>query len=133
MVDREIVIQCLRELFNEERGDIVCAYLFGSVARGEQTASSDVDIAVLFDPPPPPRLLGPMATLSGQMEAVCGVKVDLVMLNDAAPDLVHRVLRDGILLCERNPARRIRFETAARSAYFDLQPYLEEYRRGPHP
>jgi predicted nucleotidyltransferase len=43
-VDREIVIRSLRELFDEERGDIVCAYLFGSVARGEQTASSDVDV-----------------------------------------------------------------------------------------
>lgn len=129
-VDREIVIRCLRQLFADQRGALVCAYLFGSVARGDQTASSDVDVAVLFDPLPPRRLLGPMATLAGAIETVCGVRVDLVMLNDAAPDLVHRVLRDGLLLCEHDPARRIRFETAARAAYLDLQPYLEEYRRG---
>jgi hypothetical protein len=38
-------------------------------------------------------------------------------------------LRDGILLYERDPAARIRFEVQARNAYFDLLPYLRQYRR----
>ena len=37
---------------------IVCAYLFGSVARGEQRPGSDVDIAVLFGKSPPKTPLG---------------------------------------------------------------------------
>ena len=44
-------------------------------------------------------------------------------------DLIHRVLRDGVLLVDRNPNRRIAFEVRARNDYFDLLPYLTEYRR----
>lgn len=58
-------------------------------------------------------------------------EVDLVVLNAASPDLVHRVLRDGILLLERDRPARIAFEVRARNAYFDLQPVLARYRRGP--
>jgi hypothetical protein len=47
--------------------------------------------------------------------------VDLVVLNAAPVDLVHRVLRDGILLLERDPVERIRFETKARSELLRLE------------
>jgi len=50
----------------------------------------------------------------------------------AAPtDLVHRVLRDGSLLVDRDKPMRIRFEVDARNRYFDLQPFLRRYRRFP--
>jgi len=32
-------------------------------------------------------------------------------------DLIHRVLRDGILVYEQDRSRRIRFEVQARNAY----------------
>jgi hypothetical protein len=57
-----------------------------------------------------------------------GRPVDLVVLNRAPVDLIHRVLRAGILIHERNPAARIRFEVQARNEYFDLLPYLWQYR-----
>jgi hypothetical protein len=44
-------------------------------------------------------------------------------------DLVHRVLRDGVLLLERDRSARIRFEVRARNDYFDLLPHLRRYRR----
>jgi hypothetical protein len=55
--------------------------------------------------------------------------VDLVILNTASADLVHRVLRDGDLVLERDRGRRIRFEVAKRNEYFDLQPVRDAYRR----
>jgi len=39
--------QDLREFFAAEPGDVIAAYLFGSVARGTASARSDVDVAVL--------------------------------------------------------------------------------------
>jgi hypothetical protein len=44
-------------------------------------------------------------------------------------DLAHRVLRDGLLLLERDRSARIRFEVRARNEYFDLLPHLRRYRR----
>jgi len=45
-------------------------------------------------------------------------------LNDAPPDLVHRVLRDGRLVLESDRTARVRFEVSARNAYFDVLPTL---------
>jgi hypothetical protein len=52
-----------------------------------------------------------------------------VVLNRTPVDLIHRVWRDGILLHDRHPAARIRFEVKARNEYFDLLPYLRQYCR----
>ena len=52
-----------------------------------------------------------------------------MILDTAPPDLIHRVLRDGELVLDRDPSARVRFEVAARNAYFDLKPFLDRYRR----
>jgi predicted nucleotidyltransferase len=110
------------------RTDVVAAYLFGSTARGESRADSDVDVAVLFEPPPVHTLNGLRLSLEGALERALGVPVDLVVLNDAPVDLRARILRDGRLLVDRDRAARIRFEVRTRNEAFDLQPVLDRYR-----
>ncbi|GAB6039896.1 type VII toxin-antitoxin system MntA family adenylyltransferase antitoxin [Endothiovibrio diazotrophicus] len=129
-MDRDTTIQTVRTAFEHTDVAVSCSYLFGSVARGEATTASDVDVAVLFSETPPPTLLGPVATLQGELEEALRREVDLVVLNRSGPDLTHRVLRDGELLVENDRSHRIRFEVDSRNAYFDLLPYLREYRRG---
>lgn len=55
--------------------------------------------------------------------------VEAVILNHASPDLVHRVLRDGEILVDRDRSARLRFEVQAHNEYFDLLPILDLYRR----
>lgn len=118
----------LRRAFDQGPRDVLAAYLFGSVARGTAGAGSDVDVAVLLAGAPPPTLEGLRFPLQDALEEALGAPVQLVVLNGAPSDLVHRVLRDGILLLDRDPAARIRFEVRARNEYFDLQPILARYR-----
>jgi len=59
------------------------------------------------------------------------IPVEAVVLNRAPADLVHRVLRDGILVLDRDRASRLRFEVRARNEYFDLAPLRRLYRRVP--
>ena len=108
---------------------MLCAYLFGSTARGEADAQSDLDVAVLLSADPPPTLEGLRGDLADDLGEATGRPVDLVVLNRAPPDLVHRILRDGLLILERDAEARIRFEMASRNAYFDLLPHLLRYRR----
>ena len=61
--------------------------------------------------------------------AARGRRADLIILNHAPADLVHRVLRDGILVCEPSRSARIRFEVRLRNEYFDLDPIRTLYRR----
>jgi len=59
------------------------------------------------------------------------VPVEVVVMNAAPADLVHHILRDGILLLDRDRAARIRFEVQSRNEYFDLAPLRRLYRRLP--
>jgi hypothetical protein len=121
----------LTDALHGEESGLVCAYLFGSAARGEDRPGSDLDVAVLFRDDPPRTLAGLHLDLADRLTgALGGRRVDLVVLNRAPVDLVHRVLRDGVLLLERDRSARIRFEVRARNEYFDLLPHLERYRRG---
>ena len=109
---------------------LAAAYLFGSFARGEARPDSDVDVGLLYSKPPPSTLEGQPYLAGAELESLLGRRVDLVVLNAAPVDLVHRVLRDGILLLEPDRSARIAFEVRARNQYFDLLPILQLYRRG---
>ncbi|AUB83341.1 type VII toxin-antitoxin system MntA family adenylyltransferase antitoxin [Candidatus Thiodictyon syntrophicum] len=123
------LLEPLRQALGRADGGLVCAYLFGSTARGEARVGSDLDLAVLFATDPPSTLAGLHLDLADDLSAATGRPVDLVVLNRAPVDLVHRVLRDGILILDRDPSARIRFEVRARNEYFDLLPHLRRYRR----
>lgn len=129
MTSTEQLPDRLRNALEPHRAGLVCAYLFGSEARGEARPDSDVDVAVLFRHDPPLSLDGLGLDLAAELEQRLGRTVDLVVLNRASPDLVHRVLRDGNLLLETDRAARVRFEVKSRAEYFDVLPYLREYRR----
>lgn len=127
----EAVANRIRAFFRDYPDTVVCVYLFGSTARGQARPDSDVDIAVLFETDPPSTLADSGVRLAGELERHLGRPVDLVVLNRTLVDLVHRVLRDGIVVFDRDPSTRIRFEVKARNLYFDLLPVLERYRRAP--
>ena len=108
---------------------VECAWLFGSTVRGEAGPLSDVDVAVLFasEVPPQDRMDIAAAMVEG-LERRCS-HVDLVLLDEASPALKHRVLREGLLLLERTPRRRVAFETRAIQEYLDFQPLAAVYDR----
>ena len=130
-MDAERIMSELESFFAVHPGDAVAVYLYGSVARGTAREGSDVDVGVLLEEDPPRTLEGLKLDLEADLEALLEVPVQLVVLNRAPPDLVHRVLRDGRLVLDRDRSRRIRFEVKARNEFFDLQPILRQYRRGP--
>ena len=107
---------------------ILAAWLFGSRARGTDRPDSDVDVAVLLDPAP----TGMEAfDLEARLSAALRLPVQVVPVNRAPADLVHRVLRDGRLLVDRDASRRIRFEVRKRNEYFDMTPIWRQVRRLP--
>ena len=128
MVHRDIEKRLSEELTSAD-DSVVAAYLFGSVARGTDLRDSDIDVGILLRTAFSGELNDLRFTLEGDLERALGRQSQVVVLNDAPPDLVHRVLRDGVLVLERDRAARIRFEIRARNEYFDLLPVLKRYRR----
>lgn len=113
--------------------EIAAAWVFGSEARGEARAESDVDVAVLFCDPGAKaashhRLLG---TLALDLEhALGGRRVDLVVLDArTSPIFAHRVLAEGRLVYEADVERRVDFEWRATVRYLDFRPTWERAAR----
>lgn len=88
-----------------------------------------MDVAVLFDAPTEPVLGNAANRLEGELERALRRPIQVVQLNRAPADLVHRVLRDGLILLDRDRAARLEFEVRLRNEYFDLEPIRRLYRR----
>lgn len=69
--------------------------VFDSVARGEETSESDVDL--LVQPPPDMGLLG-LGRLQRDLETILGAHVDLVPIADLKPAVHDAVMADMIVL-----------------------------------
>lgn len=105
--------------FLADQPDLVAAYLFGSRARGESTETSDWDFAVLLEPAPAEDTLERRLQLMDELGQIVGSGADVVVLNDAPPLLGHEILRDGVLLVERDIAARVEFEVRTGKLYCD--------------
>jgi hypothetical protein len=132
LVDTEASSGTLRDLLGAraEAEGIAAAWLFGSVARGTARPDSDVDVGVLYREAPPRTLagVGRVFGLEEDLAEATGLPIQVVNLNQAPVDLIVRVFRDGKLLVDRDPLRRIEFEVSSRNEYWDLEPYLRLYR-----
>jgi hypothetical protein len=69
--------------------------VFGSVARGEDRADSDVEL--LADFPPDVSLFG-LSRLEADLEGILGTRVDLIPAAGLKPDVRQRVEPDLIAL-----------------------------------
>ncbi len=79
---------------------VLKAWLFGSFARGEQTADSDIDILVNYDRSQPIGLLK-IASMSADLEDLLGRKVDLVEEKMLFPWVAESVNDDKQLIYAR--------------------------------
>ncbi len=117
-------LSCVRAALASQP-DVAAAYLFGSLARGEATPRSDMDIAVLLRSPlaEEERVLRRLE-LMALLEPVTARAVQVITLDDAPPVLAFAVISEGILLLDTWPADRIDFEVRAMKRYFDILPLL---------
>ena len=76
-----------------EFDDIVFAYIFGSVARGEVHRFSDLDVAIYLKCSSVSKLMD----IVKRIPDMC-VNLDIRMLNDSPPLFRYNVIKHGILL-----------------------------------
>jgi len=94
------------------------AYVFGSVARNEDTSESDLDVAALFPEPAPQRF-----------DVVMPSGVDLLVLNSAPLEIKGKIALDGALLFEDDEVARVRWESTTRKVYLDERYRIERSHR----
>jgi hypothetical protein len=102
---------------------IAAVYLFGSTATGRDRRGSDLDLAIVTKKRISSReRLKIEADLSSRLRR----DVDLVVFGQAAPLLQHQILKYGRLICENDPAERVRQEVRARAQYMDTRRLFRE-------
>jgi len=121
-----------KELQNKLKGlQISVVYLFGSVAIGRRTRSSDIDIGVVFKelrPGEDTRAL--YNTLYGIFsELYRASKIDIVFLQKAPVSLQYFVLKEGKILFEEDPFFTADYEQRIINQYLDFKPVLEFFDR----
>jgi len=96
------------------------AYLFGSMASGQQTRFSDVDLAVHLEEGA--DVIQQTMDLYDRIGKVFEpVKLDLVILNSAPISLSGRILTKSRLIYDRAPFRRHIYESLTLRMFWDFR------------
>jgi uncharacterized protein len=88
----QILVKLSQERDNIRRFGVRSLGLFGSVARGENTSASDLDILVEFDH----KSFDAYMDLKAYLENLFGCPVDLVLANTLKPRLREPILSETI-------------------------------------
>lgn len=124
----EDLIRRLRAVLIQEE-DVRSAWLFGSVARGEDRPDSDVDVAVWMRARPD---FERFSVLQLHLEQAVHRPVDLVVLNDGNPLVAQEAVR-GIPVLTRDPYAELEFvldvDRQAEDFRLFLESFWEERRR----
>lgn len=129
MYDLESVKTKLSSYFSS-LDEVVIAYIFGSVARGEENRMSDVDLGVLLDEPLSKQdMFGLELQIIDDIVGLLGSdKIDLTIMNQAPLLLKFNIIKDGYVL-KSDEASRIPFETRIMSRYLDEKFYRQRHMR----
>lgn len=95
-MDKSTVIAKLREYEPELKADgIMRLSLFGSVARGDESSESDVDLMAEFDPTRQFSLLD-MVRMENRLADILGVRVDLTPARALKDHVRERATREAV-------------------------------------
>lgn len=117
-MDFGLLRQAAREAFSGT--SVRFAYLFGSHATGRDGPLSDVDVAVWCEPRPADPLEERIDLALAFERAAGRGPVDLVLLQDARPALLRRILRERVILWSCDEPLRVRTESLGRRMAHDF-------------
>ncbi|MCA8978085.1 MAG: nucleotidyltransferase domain-containing protein [Planctomycetes bacterium] len=125
MTSAAILIEAVRGVLAEAE-HVRWAYVFGSVARGED--GRDVDVAIMPAATMPPGAVA-VGLLVSRLEAATGRKVDLVDLGRADLPFVGPMLLERLVVLDRDPDARHGYEAKTTSRWLDFKPSHEQAQR----
>jgi len=120
--DRQLLFDAARDALLTAFPNVWAVYVYGSFARGDESSTSDIDLALLL--PAEERIDDPLSVVSA-VSARIHREVDLVDLRKVSDVLRREVLAEGRTLYVSRPDMVLEWEGTAISRY---QRYREEVR-----
>lgn len=111
--------------------DVVALFVFGSLATGELTPLSDLDLGILLDK----KLSGQERfdkhiDLIGKFTGLMNTdEIDIIILNNAPMRFVNKVLTTGKLLFERDRQALVDLYERNTKVFLDFKYFIDEYNQ----
>jgi predicted nucleotidyltransferase len=99
---------------------VIAVILYGSVARGEATPLSDIDICVVSVPSLDRKTRDWVMSYASR-------SLDIRLFHDLPPAIQHRVMGEGVTLFCRDESVLTNIWSRALRVYLDFQPTLNRY------
>ena len=114
-------------VFNN-RVEVLLCYLYGSYVSGNRSEFSDIDLGILLDSTLKKHYLY-QVDLSLEIEKEFGnkIEIDLCILNDATPQFLYNVIKNGNLIHSKNETLQHEFEIRVLYDYLEIKPLLDMY------
>jgi predicted nucleotidyltransferase len=101
---------------------VLFAYVFGSVARGDSSRHSDIDVAVYVDPAIRRDALDLSLDIADRLEeAARAGDIEVVILNDAPLRLAGRAIQERIVVYSRDESARVAYESLTLREFLDFE------------
>jgi len=126
--NRDFLLKILREEM-DRKPNILFSYLYGSYAYDIIHSESDIDVAVYITPSEMNEYLKmEKRILSSLIDKIHTDKIDLRIINTLPLILQYQILKEGIPILIKDEQARVDFETQVMIRFFELKPYIDEYR-----
>jgi predicted nucleotidyltransferase len=127
--NRVILVNTIKEILEKEQ-EVLFAYLYGSSAYDHDQPGSDIDIAVYLQPSNVKNYIKKEDALTTALAIqLHNDQIDLRILNTLPSLLQYNVLKEGIPIFVRNESERVEFETRVMYRFFELKPYIDEFKQ----
>lgn len=118
----------IKEVIEKDR-EVLFAYLYGSFVYVD-LLGSDIDLAVYLKSADIKACIRKEEELTAALTIKLHTgKIDLRILNVLPLLLQYNILKEGIRLFVRDERERVDFETRVMERFFELKPYLDEYKQ----
>lgn len=106
-----------------EDGDILAVFVFGSTARGEQTAASDVDVCLVLQP----QKYDPLTLSRKKLAYLQQLDLDIQIFQQLPLYIRRRVLKEGKVLFERDTDALYALAFRTAQEFEDFKPIYHAY------
>ncbi len=118
----EDIAATLKEYFKYKE-DVLLVFIFGSAINDRLTKESDIDIAVLFKRMPDFKEI---LHLKDDLSELIKRETDIVILNNSSPVIRMQVLKNGVMVINKNSAVYNDFFVRTVKEYDDLKRVRKE-------
>lgn len=122
--EKQSVVNKISCLFKEQ-SVIIFAYLFGSFVRSKKF--SDIDIAIYINEIETCDPLKFEFGLEEKIQSFTKLPVEVRIINRAPLSFLYQVVKEGILITDKDSARRADFEGLIFKKYLDFAYYRKQY------